>query len=148
MNNAMDNNPQPDSSGVTSTEPKVYTHEEKVPAEIKEPAATPAQDNLDFSSKALITAASYVGPLVIIPYMLDKENPFTLFHIKQGLMVFVLGLIGWVLPNLLFMGWLYPIITLLNLGLFVLSIIGIINVLKHKEAELPLVGRFAKHIKI
>jgi uncharacterized membrane protein len=145
----MDNNPQPNSNEAKATEPKDYIHEEEgVPAEIKVPTPPPTTDNLDFSSKAIITAASYVGPLVIIPYMLDKENPFTLFHIKQGLVVFVIGLIGWVLTNFLFMGWLYPLITLLNLGLFVLSIMGIINVLKRKEAELPLVGQFAKHIKI
>lgn len=145
----MDNNLPPENKGSEPTETKVYVHEEvAAPTVTSEPAATPVSDNLDFSSKSLITAASYVGPLVIIPYMLDKENPFTLFHIKQGLVVFVLGLIGWVLPNLLFMGFLYPIIALLNLGLFILSIMGIINVLKHKEAELPLVGQFAKHIKI
>jgi uncharacterized membrane protein len=144
----MDNNHQTNSTEKNPIEPKVYIHEEGTPAIVSDVATASASENFDFSSKAIIAAASYVGPLVIIPFMLDKENPFTLFHIKQGLVVFVIGLVCWVLSNFLFMGWLYPIITLVNLGLFILSIIGIINVLKHKEAELPLVGQFAKHIKI
>lgn len=142
----MDNNLPPDNNSSEPTETKVYIHEEGVPAEIKE--STPASDSLDLSSKAIIAAASYVGPLVIIPYMIDKENPFTLFHIKQGLIVFSIGLVAWVLPNLLHMSWLNPVISLLNLALFILSIMGIINVLKHKEAELPLIGQFAKNIKL
>jgi uncharacterized membrane protein len=145
----MDNNPQANTNEANQAEPKVYIHEEGAPEVTNAPAASPSPtDALDFSSKAIITAASYVGPLVIIPFMLDKENPFTLFHIKQGLVLFAIGLVGWVLPNFLFMSFLYPLITLLNLGLLILTIMGIINVLKHKEAELPLVGQFAKHIKI
>jgi uncharacterized membrane protein len=36
---------------------------------------------------------------------------------------------------------------LINLGAFVLSIIGIINVVQGKEKELPLVGGFSKYFR-
>ena len=107
--------------------------------------ATP-ESTFDFSQKSLIAAASYLGPLIVIPFLTNKEDPFTKFHIKQGLVLFIAYLILWVFSGFMFVMW--QIMQLINLGLFILSLIGIVNTLQRKEKELPLVGQFGSKINI
>ncbi|HMO77642.1 MAG TPA: hypothetical protein PKA42_00605 [Candidatus Paceibacterota bacterium] len=102
--------------------------------------------SIDFSENNVMAALSYVGPLVIIPFLTSRDNSFVMFHIKQGLVLLVLALI--LQFSSFFLFFLFPLIMLAFLGLFVLSIIGILNALKHKEVELPIVGKFAGKIKI
>lgn len=118
------------------------------PTPVSEPAkeATSEASTFDFSQHSLIAAASYLGPLVVIPFLTNKEDPFTKFHIKQGLVLLVIYLILWVFQG--FMYFLMPLFQLINFGLLILSIIGIVYTLQRKEKELPLVGQFAAHIKI
>lgn len=98
-------------------------------------------------SDTLMGALSYLGPLVIIPYLTALDNPFVKFHVKQGIVLFGLEVVIYVLGTMFFFG-LYPIIMLLNLGTLVLAIMGIINVVGKKEIALPLIGQYADKIKI
>ncbi len=91
---------------------------------------------------------AYLGPLVIIPFLTAKEQPFVKFHIKQGLVLFGIEIIVWIIGGMFMFGLLWPLIQLVNLGVIILTILGIINVVQKKEAELPLVGGFAKSINI
>lgn len=88
----------------------------------------------------------YLGPLVIIPLIVAKDDPFVKFHAKQGLVLLVIEIIiyalGMFLWPLFFMWW--YLAQLLNLAVFVLSIVGIVNVANRKEAELPVVGNWGK----
>ena len=86
---------------------------------------------------------AYIGTLVIISYLVDKDDSFVKFHIKQGLVLLVIEVIVWFLGMGLWMLW--PLLYLINLATIVLAIIGIINAVKGREKELPLVGSFAKH---
>jgi uncharacterized membrane protein len=99
-----------------------------------------AQNNM------LMGILAYLGILIIIPYLVAKNEPFVKFHIQQGLVLVVIELGLWVLG--MFMWQLYPIIAIINLGALVLSIIGIVNVIQNKQEELPLVGSFAKSFNI
>lgn len=109
-----------------------------------EPSGT--KSSFDFSEVNIMAALSYVGPLVIIPFLTHREDSFVLFHIKQGLLLLIIGLIVHV--SMFFLFFLIPFFMLINLGLFVLAIVGIINALRHKEETLPIVGKFASHIKL
>jgi uncharacterized membrane protein len=102
------------------------------------PAGEPKADN-----KTLMAALSYVSILVLIPYLMAKNDPFVHYHIKQGLVLLVIELAVYVLGMVIWM--LYPVLGLINLATLVLSIIGIVNVVQGKEKELPLVGQFSKH---
>jgi uncharacterized membrane protein len=89
---------------------------------------------------------AYLGPLVIIPYLMAKNNPFVKFHIKQGLVLLCFQIIIWIIGSMLL--WhMWALINLLNLALFVLAIIGIVNVVQKKEAMLPVVGSLSRHFK-
>ena len=94
-------------------------------------------------NKTLMGVLAYLGPLVIVPYVTAKDDPFVKFHIKQGLVLFVIEVGTWVLGMVM---WpLMPLLGIVNLATLVLAVIGIMNVLGGKEAELPLVGKFSKH---
>ena len=94
-------------------------------------------DEKDIKKNKAIAILSYLGILCLIPLLLKKDSKFVKFHAKQGLIL----LIGWVFVGVPF-GWILSII------LAVFSIIGIINVLGERYADLPLVGELAKKINI
>jgi len=91
----------------------------------------------------LMGILSYIGPLVIVSYLSAKDDPFVKFHIKQGLVLLVIEVAAWVIGMMV---WpLMLLLNLVNIAAFVLSIVGIINVVKGLEKELPLVGKYSKY---
>lgn len=94
----------------------------------------------------LMGVLSYLGPLVIVSYLTSKDNPFVKFHIGQGLVLFVAEAILWVASRMFWPFMMF--ISLLHLALFILSIIGIANVVNKKKTPLPIVGSLAKHFSI
>lgn len=98
--------------------------------------------------KIIFAALSYLGPLVLVSLAVKKDDPFVKFHIKQGLVLLAIQVILWVLSSSIMLWSLWPLYKIIHLGLFILVIIGIINVTQDKEKELPLVGGFAKHFPI
>ena len=91
----------------------------------------------------LMAVLSYLGPLVIVSFLVANKDPFVKFHIKQGLVLLVIEIACSVLWS--FMWQLWMILQLVNLATFILSIVGIINAVQGHEKELPLVGSFAKN---
>ncbi len=87
---------------------------------------------------------SYLGILVLIPLFVSRKDAFVKFHAKQGLVLLIIEAIAWILIGS-FWGPLWILFRLIKLGVFILSIIGIINVLNKKEKELPIVGSWAKN---
>ncbi len=102
-----------------------------------------AHHNNGTKNKTLMGVLSYLGPLVIVPYVTAKDDAFVKFHVKQGLVVFSIEVGMWVLGMII---WpLMIILGIINVAAFVLSIIGIVNVLNGKETPLPLVGHYSKY---
>lgn len=104
-------------------------------------------ENQKQDNKTLMAILSYIGPLVIVSYLTSKDEPFVKFHIKQGLVLFAIEVVLWVLsmPFYIMLWFLMPLI---NLALLVLSIIGIVNASQGKQKELPLVGQFGDKFSI
>lgn len=93
----------------------------------------------------LMAVLSYIGILVIIPYLTSKDNPFVKFHIKQGLVLFVIEIAMWFLGMVFQPLWM--LISLVNLAVLVLAIIGIVNAAQGLEKELPFVGSYSRYFK-
>ena len=68
------------------------------------------------------------------------------FHIKQGLVLVVIEVVLWVVSGMFWQ--LFMFISLFQLAVLILSIIGIVNVVNKKEVPLPLVGSFAQSFNI
>jgi len=120
---------------------------EKVEAERVE-ANLIAADN-----KMLMRILSYIGPLVIIPYLTSRDDANIFFHIKQGAVL----LIGWIILSVVssFFSWIpllniltAPFFWLASLILLIIAIIGILNAYQNQEKELPLIGKYANLLKI
>lgn len=98
----------------------------------------------------LMGVLSYLGPLVIISYILARDVAFVKFHIKQGLVLLIIEVALWVLSSFFLMAFyqLWMVYQIINLGLLILVVLGIVNVVQGKERELPLVGQFARYLTI
>lgn len=94
----------------------------------------------------LMGVLAYLGPLVIVSYLTAKDDPFVKFHIRQGVVLVVIEIGLWVIGSMMWMLW--PLISIVDMGVIVLSIIGIVNVVQGQQKELPLVGTFASHVTI
>lgn len=99
--------------------------------------------NLDVNNNStLIAALSYIGPLVVVSYLMSKDSDFVKFHAKQGLVVFGIEVI-WIILSQMF--YLYNFNMIVNLATLILSIMGIVYVVQGQKKELPLVGGLAKN---
>ena len=94
---------------------------------------------------------SYLGILVLIPIFAAKESPFARFHANQGLILCIFEIAYSIVAEiltaiLLTISWrlhfIGGLLDLVNLAFLALSIIGIINVCKGEEKELPVIGSF------
>lgn len=126
---------------------------ENTPAPVEQPQQTNTEGT---ASKAdndkLFGILSYIAflPLIIL-YGIKPTSDFAIFHAKQGSNLFIIDLIVSVggyairtavrLLGIPFSGLISLAISLISLGVWILSIIGIIYVIQGKKDELPLVGK-------
>jgi uncharacterized membrane protein len=106
------------------------------------------KDSPQHNNQMLMGVLAYV--LFLIPLLTGdaKRNEFVKYHTKQGFALFVasifLVVVGLVLPFL----YIIPVIPLLQLGLFILFIIGIIRVANNQKLPLPVIGPLGNWLKI
>ena len=103
-------------------------------------------DVQDINANKSMGILSYLWILVLVPIFTAKESRFAMFHAEQGITlaiaetaVMILAIIFGFIPVV---GFVFGIIFwLVDLALFVLAIIGIVNAANGKAAELPLLGK-------
>jgi len=82
--------------------------------------------------------------LFFVPLLIDdvKDDPFVKFHVKQGLLVFLILIISSTFRVFPILGWYVSKLTYI----FIVSmlIIGILNALAGKKEPLPLIGKYAE----
>lgn len=102
-------------------------------------------DSQKQNEKDSIGVLSYIGILFLVPLLARKDDTFTQFHAKQGLALFIcevatsfiawIPVIGWIVGLVGWIMWL------------VLSITGIMNVVKGKQIPLPVIGKLGEKFK-
>lgn len=115
-----------------SVNEKLYSLEaEKTASDLKK---------IDINQNRKFALLSYLGPLIIIPFIFVKNSDFVKFHNNQGLLLCVLYIVSalsFLLPNL---G------SLIGYGLSItaltFAVMGIMNVIKGETKDLPLIGKF------
>ncbi len=95
----------------------------------------------DIAENKAITFLSYIGFLCLVPLLAKKESKFAQFHAKQGLVLLIAWIIGGITT---FIG----IGLVINAGVLIISIIGLIKVNDGKMEDLPIIGDLAKKINI
>lgn len=111
---------------------------------MKQTTSIPTQK--DLPDDRFFSAIGYLGILCFVPLLLKKDSAFATHHGRQGLVL----LIAWVV---LWIGMIVPILgqivwTLGSLVLILLIILGMINALQGKLWVMPILGRYAKRIKL
>ncbi|MBT3356527.1 hypothetical protein HN784_04965 [bacterium] len=95
----------------------------------------------DVEENRAITFLSYLGFLCLIPLLAKKESKFAQFHAKQGLVLLIAWIIGGITIGM-------GIGLVINAGVVIFSIIGLINVNDGNVNDLPIIGDLAKKINI
>lgn len=104
------------------------------------------QNSKDIDENKLLAAIGYLGILCLVPLLIKKDSAFCQFHGKQGLVLLVVWLVLSmfnVLPILGQLIWVFGSIVLL-----VLVILGMVHALNGEEWEMPVLGKYAKQIKL
>ncbi len=80
----------------------------------------------------------YLGILIIIPFMNEeaKKSPFVMFHLNQGLVLLIGGVIVGAISWIPIIGWIIAI------GWFVVWLMAIVNAGSGKMKRAPFVGNF------
>ncbi|MBQ9685374.1 MAG: hypothetical protein IJV41_02345 [Oscillospiraceae bacterium] len=81
---------------------------------------------------------SYISALFILPHIFCKDDKFAMYHAKQGLNLFVAGVIGDIVGSIFGLGW---VVTLARLY-FIYK--GISNVVNGRKEPLPYIGNLLK----
>jgi uncharacterized membrane protein len=118
---------------------------------VAQPAPAPVTPPSTAAGKNVLMAVlAYIGILVLIPYLVAKDDPFVKYHIKQGLVLLAIEVAVWIVGMALWqVGSVFGmLLSIINLGTLVLSIVGIVNAVQGKEKELPLVGQYASKFNI
>lgn len=113
-----------------------------------QPSAAPSPDDqpaADIESGKMLAILCYipvafVGLIVSIICIAQKNNAYSLYHAKQALTLCICGLVlsvAWCIPFLNF---------IVGIGMLVLFILGLVNAVQGKYAPVPLVGQFADKI--
>jgi len=92
----------------------------------------------------IFAVIGYIGILCLLPLLLKKDNAFALHHGKQGLVIFIGGVISSLLLIIPILGWiLSPIIWLF---LVVMAIIGIVQAASGSYWRAPIIADLAAKI--
>lgn len=89
----------------------------------------------------LMAILAYIGPLIVVSYLLAKDDAFVKFHIKQGLLLVVAEVATWMIAMTIWV--LFPLLQLVNIIILIFAVIGIVRAAKGETKELPLIGHLA-----
>ena len=87
----------------------------------------------DIEENKIIAAIAYIGFLCLIPLIAKKDSKFAQFHGKQGLVLFIIEVIG----SVVF--WIPLFGQLLAVLIMIVAIIGIIKALQGEYYKLPII---------
>ena len=94
-------------------------------------------------TNTLMGILAYIGPLILVSFLLAKDDPFVKFHIKQGLLLIIAEVASYMAVMLF---WpLFLIVQIVNIVIFVLAVVGVIRAAQGQMKELPLIGHLAKN---
>jgi len=119
--------------------------------ETKEVKTAPVKEYAPTQEEKTMGLLAYIGPLFLIPLLGKKDSQFAQFHAKQGLVLFgldvILWLIGWIITaiffssiwSILYFGWLTSLITFaIWIVIAIFSIMGVYQAAVGKWWKLPL----------
>ena len=106
-----------------------------------------APDTLDditnLDERRLYAAMAYLMILVVVPWLVRREDPFVNWHIRQGLLAFA----GMIIASVLAVWW-ANVGGLLFLLLLIGNVVALVMALQGRKWRIPLLGQLAGKIRI
>ncbi|OGY89962.1 MAG: hypothetical protein A2927_02685 [Candidatus Komeilibacteria bacterium RIFCSPLOWO2_01_FULL_45_10] len=100
------------------------------------------ESNRDIEENKILAAVGYVWILCLVPLFLKRNSRFAQFHAKQGLVLFILEVIGWLIFWIPLIGW------VLFIYVIIMAVMGIMNSLQGNWWEMPVLGKYARKINL
>ena len=113
---------------------------DKVGDQFKNAADETAEcDQADINSNKVMAILAYIGILFLIPLFAAKDSKFARFHTNQGIILFIVAIISYIIGRIPVIGF---VGTILSCLCSIFAIIGIIYAAQGKAKELPLIGKY------
>jgi len=106
------------------------------------PNMQPPTSNRDVDENKVLAAVSYVWILCLVPLFLKRNSKFVQHHAKQGLVLFIIEIIGWLIFWIPLIGW------LLFVYVIIMAVMGIMNSMQGRMWEMPILGKYARKINL
>lgn len=100
----------------------------------------------DAKDEKIFAMLGYLWILCFIPLIYRRNNKFAVFHARQGLIIFIISLIIFVLRAIPMIGPLIGLLGFISIGLLVIT--GIIQALLGNYWRIPVIGDYAEKIKL
>jgi uncharacterized membrane protein len=115
------------------------------PAPDPAPAAGGSEAEEGKAFAILSYALGFIGlPFFLVPLIM-RNNEFALYHAKQCLILWILGLAGSVVSGILMAVCIGVVLAVVVWGFcLVLNIIGLMNAVKLEKKPLPLIGKYGE----
>ena len=101
-------------------------------------------DPVDIRENKGVSVLSYFGLLFLIPYLARKDSRFARFHVNQGMVLFIaelaVNVVSSIISRIPIIRIISPVFTVLDIGMFVLFIIGVVNAASGRAKDLPVIG--------
>lgn len=99
-------------------------------------------DDLDIEINKNVAALSYLWVLCLVPLLGKKDSPYAQFHAKQGLVLFIIELIGGLIYWVPLFGQVLAIATI------VVVIMGVVKTLNGERWEIPYIYELSQKINL
>ena len=99
-----------------------------------------------FSGENAYAILAYLWILCLVPILMKKEGEFVRFHVRQGLMLFIVEIGIAIIGIIPLLGPIIYMLGILVCGL--LSLAGIVQVLMGNRWKIPVIGEWAEKINI
>lgn len=93
-----------------------------------------------------LAVIGYLWILCLLPLLSKKDSEFVQHHAKQGLVLTIASFAIWLVAWFPLVGWLVGFFG--TIGVLILAVNGIQNALQGKYWEMPLLGKYARQIKL
>ena len=102
----------------------------------------PKFDPKDIEDHRVIAALSYLSILFIVPLLVARKSRFAQEHAKQGLILFVIWVIGSLVFWIPLFGWLAMIVV------FLANLMAFVRCLSGEFWEIPVIGQYRAKINL
>lgn len=111
-------------------------------------AETLNSQDTDIQENKLWAFLSYLWILSVIILLVKKDSPYAHYHAKQGSALFIISIITTFIDAFMPYAVIGFVLWIVQMGVWVLVIVGIINVLNGRKKPLPIIGAMVEDLKL